>query len=121
MSFNAASLSLLREKGLSLDDVIEVATAMESTKDNTNAERQRRYRDRRRKTIRPEDWDRVRFEVFERDSYTCTYCGYQGDDVVCDHRVPLIKGGTSDTDNLVTACKPCNSGKAGRTPEEWQQ
>lgn len=56
---------------------------------------------------------RVRFLVFERDSYTCQYCGRQAPDVVLhvDHRHPVSRGGTDDMANLVTACKDCNSGK----------
>lgn len=42
MSFNAASLQLMAAKGLSIDDVIEIAKAMESR--TKGAERQARYR-----------------------------------------------------------------------------
>lgn len=45
---NAATLRILIEKGLSPEDILAVAEAMESKKDNTNAERQARYRERRK-------------------------------------------------------------------------
>jgi hypothetical protein len=45
VSFNAASLKLMQDKGLSFSDVIEIATAMESR--SKSAERQARYRKRK--------------------------------------------------------------------------
>ncbi len=35
-----------------------------------------------------------------------------------DHVLPRSRGGTDDPENLVTACRPCNTRKANRTPEE---
>lgn len=60
---------------------------------------------------------RARFEVFKRDAFTCQYCGAQPPDVVLvvDHIHPVAKGGDNDPGNLVTACEPCNQGKADRT------
>jgi len=59
---------------------------------------------------------KVRFEVFKRDRFTCHYCGQKAPDVVlqCDHIKPVSKGGTNDLLNLLTSCKDCNSGKSDR-------
>lgn len=59
---------------------------------------------------------RLRFEIFKRDRFTCQYCGAQPPAVVLvlDHRIPVVEGGLSDEINLVTACEPCNQGKAGK-------
>lgn len=56
---------------------------------------------------------RVRYEVLERDGYTCQYCGAKAPDVALhvDHIVPVAEGGTDDIGNLVTACEYCNTGK----------
>ena len=60
-----------------------------------------------------------RREVFNRDLYTCQYCGRRGQrDLTLDHVVPRHRGGRHTWDNLVTACKSCNHRKAGRTPQE---
>ena len=59
-----------------------------------------------------------RREVFNRDRYTCQYCGRQSHDLTLDHLVPRHRGGGHSWDNLVTACKSCNHRKGGRTPEE---
>src|SRR5262245_58197892 len=57
---------------------------------------------------------RMRFAIFQRDIFTCQYCGAKGPDVklVLDHIKPVSKGGSSDYTNLVTSCWVCNSGKA---------
>lgn len=57
---------------------------------------------------------RVRFDVFKRDNFTCQYCGAHPPAVVLevDHIVPVADGGDNDPDNLITACFPCNRGKA---------
>lgn len=57
---------------------------------------------------------RTRYEVFERDGYTCQYCGAKASDVELhvDHIVPVSKGGGNGLDNLVTACATCNLGKS---------
>jgi 5-methylcytosine-specific restriction endonuclease McrA len=68
---------------------------------------------------RTANW-RLRTAVFERDNHTCRYCGvsdYPRDWLVLEHVVPHPNGGM-DEDNLVTACRPCNKRKGGRTPEE---
>jgi hypothetical protein len=60
---------------------------------------------------------RLRFEVFKRDYFTCQYCGAQPPAVVLvvDHVTPVAAGGGTTLDNLVTACEPCNQGKADRS------
>jgi 5-methylcytosine-specific restriction endonuclease McrA len=59
-----------------------------------------------------------RREVFNRDGYTCLYCGRQTRDLTLDHVLPRHRGGPHQWDNLASACKPCNHRKAGRTPQE---
>jgi 5-methylcytosine-specific restriction endonuclease McrA len=59
-----------------------------------------------------------RREVFVRDGYRCQYCGMKSRDLTLDHVLPRSRGGAHAWDNIVSACKPCNHGKAGRTPRE---
>jgi hypothetical protein len=72
------------------------------------------------KRPKPGEWARLRSSVFERDNYTCQYCGQRGGKLECDHVVPVSRGGGNDEDNLATACLPCNRSKRNKTPEEWQ-
>ena len=59
-----------------------------------------------------------RREVFARDSFTCQYCGRRTHDLTLDHVLPRHRNGSHSWENLVSACKPCNHRKAGRTPHE---
>ncbi|MCU0326479.1 MAG: HNH endonuclease [Spirosomaceae bacterium] len=58
-----------------------------------------------------------RQNVFRRDSNKCVYCGSH-EDLTLDHLIPKSKGGKTNWDNLVTACRRCNSRKGDNTPEE---
>lgn len=60
---------------------------------------------------------KTRFEVFKRDSFTCQYCGCHPPSVVLhiDHIIPVKEGGNNHQDNLITACQPCNLGKAANS------
>lgn len=56
---------------------------------------------------------RVRFEVFKRDHFTCTYCGKKPPEVMLhvDHVIAVASGGSNEMDNLATSCSACNLGK----------
>lgn len=60
----------------------------------------------------------TRKEIFSRDGWACVYCGRATRDLTLDHVLPRHRGGPHTWDNLVSACKPCNHRKAGRTPTE---
>lgn len=59
---------------------------------------------------------KVRFEVFKRDSFCCQYCGQSAPDVILevDHIKPIAGGGDNEITNLITSCRDCNSGKGAR-------
>ena len=60
----------------------------------------------------------TRLEVFNRDQYTCQYCGKETRQLTLDHVIPRYRGGEHVWENVVSACIPCNRRKAGRTPAE---
>jgi 5-methylcytosine-specific restriction endonuclease McrA len=65
----------------------------------------------------------VRFNrnnVFLRDHHACQYCGQKpgAQRLTLDHVIPVVKGGPKSWENIVSACRPCNLRKGGRTPEE---
>lgn len=66
---------------------------------------------------------KTRFEVFKRDAFTCQYCGAHPPAVILhvDHINPVALGGVNDMDNYITACEPCNLGKAARSLAEIPQ
>lgn len=88
--------------------------------DATGAERVQRYRDRRKALgMKPNtDYSIFYASLAARDGAVCVYCVETKKRLVVDHMTPIIAGGTDDIDNLCLACKTCNSGKAGRTPEQ---
>ncbi len=66
----------------------------------------------------PSGYLKFRDIIFEADNFTCQYCGKKKD-LTIDHIQPIFKNGeVKNLNNLVTACKSCNSKKGGRTPEE---
>ena len=60
--------------------------------------------------------------LFKRDAYLCLYCGehFQARDLSRDHVTPISQQGADCWSNVVSACRRCNSHKAGRTPEQAQ-
>ena len=60
----------------------------------------------------------TRIEIFNRDRYTCQYCGQKSRQLTLDHVVPRYRGGQHTWENVVSACVACNRRKAGRTPRE---
>ena len=59
-------------------------------------------------------------ELFHRDRQICAYCGDRHSSHVLtrEHIVPVSQGGRDVWMNVVTACRPCNQRKSGRTPEQ---
>ncbi len=60
----------------------------------------------------------TRLEVFNRDNYTCQYCGRISHQLTIDHVIPRYRGGEHTWENVVSACIPCNRRKAGETLAE---
>ena len=56
---------------------------------------------------------RRRFEIFERDGFSCRYCGKTPPGVILhvDHIIAVIEGGSNEPENLITSCSECNLGK----------
>ena len=61
----------------------------------------------------------IRHYIFNRDNWTCLYCGKPGTDknpLTLDHVIPESQGGPSRVHNLVTACLNCNTKKKKSRP-----
>jgi CRISPR/Cas system Type II protein with McrA/HNH and RuvC-like nuclease domain len=70
----------------------------------------------------PAKWinKRRRARIYERDGWRCAYCDQserpgEAGLLSLDHLRPLSRGGSNRTDNLVTACKSCNSARQNRS------
>jgi 5-methylcytosine-specific restriction endonuclease McrA len=60
---------------------------------------------------------RFRDDIYRSWDYKCGYC----DDVATslDHIVPRFKSGSSNRNNLIPACRRCNSNKGSTEVETW--
>lgn len=65
---------------------------------------------------RPSMSKQTRFDIFQRDNFTCQYCGRRAPEVVLevDHIMPISKAGLHKASNFVTACKRCNKEKRAK-------
>jgi 5-methylcytosine-specific restriction endonuclease McrA len=54
--------------------------------------------------------------IFARDGHRCQYCGASAENI--DHVIPKSKGGRHAWDNVVAACRPCNTAKRDRMLED---
>lgn len=59
-----------------------------------------------------------RREKFRQLGNACVYCG-STHKLTVDHDVPLSRGGTDNIENVVPACRSCNSKKNTRTASEY--
>ena len=50
--------------------------------------------------------------VFARDDHSCQYCNRPAENL--DHVIPRSRGGEHSWENVVAACRPCNSRKENR-------
>ncbi len=71
-----------------------------------------------------------RKNIFERDNYTCQYCGTKPPSkraairwmeekaLTFDHIIPKSRGGKTIWENIVTCCQNCNGKKRDRSPAQ---
>ena len=54
--------------------------------------------------------------IFRRDAFHCVYCGevFPPEELTLDHVQPRLRGGDASEGNLVSACRACNTAKAGQ-------
>lgn len=65
-------------------------------------------------------WYKLLKIIFNRDNYTCSYCGKVGGKLEGDHIIPISKGGTNELHNLTTSCRKCNRQKKDKTVIEFK-
>lgn len=81
-------------------------------------------------------WKSIKYIIWERDNWTCAYCGLYMKDLYqdwldgkikrkqallsIDHIIPKQQGEPwrdSSKENLITSCSICNNKKGGRNPK----
>lgn len=66
-------------------------------------------------TLTQEQW----IGILDKHDYSCAYCGDASAKLVQEHWLPLSRGGGYTIDNIVPACRTCNSRKHTMTGEEY--
>lgn len=93
-----------------------IQNALDWRKSNIERDRenQRRATNRRRAreeklecSLTMEDWN----EILEEFDYRCAYCGKKAKKLEQEHVIPVSNGGGYTRNNIVPACRPCNSSK----------
>ena len=77
----------------------------------------------RRERARARELRKTRWWQQKIGKGVCYYCQKKVNraDLTMDHIVPLVRGGRSTKDNLVAACKSCNTKKKTMLPMEWEE
>jgi len=60
---------------------------------------------------------RYRQSIYEAWDCKCGYCGDEATSL--DHIIPRFRSGSSNRNNLIPACRRCNTNKASAKMEEW--
>lgn len=71
-----------------------------------------------RKSSRQID-QRIAWEVYRRDNFTCRYCGDNKSPMTVDHVVTWEEGGPTIPMNLITSCKKCNNTRGNMDYQDW--
>lgn len=61
--------------------------------------------------------------IYEKTNGSCSYCGasISMDQMVADHVVARVSGGSNSIDNLLPSCRSCNSSKGSKTLEQFRR
>lgn len=59
-------------------------------------------------------------EIKKQYQYRCVYCGKKTDELTRDHIIPLLYGGSHTMNNIVPACRSCNSKKGAHIAPTFQ-
>lgn len=60
---------------------------------------------------------RYRQSIYEAWDYKCAYC--EAEATSLDHIIPRFRSGSSNRNNLVPACRRCNTSKASFKVQDW--
>jgi len=60
---------------------------------------------------------RFRDDIYKAWDYKCGYCGDEATSL--DHIIPRFKSGSSNRNNLMPACRRCNTNKGSSPMEQW--
>ena len=101
------------------DDFYSAPISARYSKDVTRIE----HRTRPRRESLGKRLGRTALRIHARDGHACTYCGATaqaaGAPLQIDHLTPRSAGGLDIPENLVIACRRCNSARQDRSVAAW--
>lgn len=80
-----------------------------------------RFRSAARRKRRMDRWSKMKFQTYMNQKGKCFYCRIHINygNWTREHRQPRSLGGNDRADNVVGACKECNTGKGCMTEAEF--
>jgi hypothetical protein len=84
---------------------------------NINSQRRRARKKKTESRFIEKDWIKCK-QAFNNK---CAYCGKEDNSLTQEHFIPLSKGGEYTVNNIIPACKSCNSSKQDKDFEYWYQ
>lgn len=89
----------------------------DNNRDRIRQIKKRRYQSQRSLTsnFTIEEWN-ICLQYFSNE---CSYCGNFAKELTQDHFIPVTKNGDYTAENIVPACRSCNSSKCNTDFEEW--
>lgn len=100
---------------VALNDVDFIKFKTRKKRGRKNKEHDRFY------NLGADQWRQIIKTIFERDNYTCVYCGKVGGKLECDHVIPYYVCKSTSLNNLVTSCMKCNRKKGKKSVEEFMK
>lgn len=67
------------------------------------------------RTLTTTEWN----DNLKKFNHSCAYCGTKSEYLHQEHIIPLSKGGWYTKQNIIPACKSCNSRKNNKELNEW--
>lgn len=114
-------ISRLKVKILNLEKILDIKELYRyAKKKEAKIQKQRKFAQKRRHQKRQdfalteEEW----LAALEYFDYKCAYCGRE-EGLTYDHFIPFSKGGSFTKENIIPACKFCNSSKNNSDFEKW--
>lgn len=105
------TVGLAHEQNIKLQNKLRQTTSPERKDINFRCSRTPRGEAHRPMAVK----EKLRWEILRRDNFACRYCGATAEGgaiLQIDHVVPRSRGGKDVPQNLLTACRDCNSGKS---------
>lgn len=82
-----------------------------------NSQRRRSRKRGLESTLTAAEWQKILDDHFHR----CHYCGVKSDALHQEHKIPVVEGGGYTADNIVPACKGCNSSKGAKSYRSFRE